>query len=181
VRPVHDGHGAATDHLHRPVWIDDRAGVLVETEADERGRLRDRGEQPTEPRPLLEVLIDNRVGYQSKASGKLNDAMTWRGAGIAESEHVRREGARARGGTSDHGAPIVREVQSRAQAGARDDRSQSELVPSREEHTGCGREGSGDGGILRFRSLPWVQPGDLPNAQIAEDLLVDLIGPRAEL
>ena len=49
----------APDDLHDVVRADDAGGVLVDPEAEQARVLGDQAEQPAEPVPLLEVLVDD--------------------------------------------------------------------------------------------------------------------------
>ena len=82
-RAVDDGDRAAPDDLHDVVGADDAGGVLVDPEPEQARVLGDQAEQPAEPVPLLEMLVDDdaRAGRRDRrrsgpsgASGVAPDA-----------------------------------------------------------------------------------------------------------
>ena len=139
-------HGALADHLHRSIGVDDRARVLVQTDAEQRRRLRDHGQQPPEPAALLEVLVDHDALQHAEPGGELRHALLGGLARTAERHHVRRHRARAGGGPGEHGAAVVRPVDRVGEAGAGDDRGEAELVPAGKEDRGRVVQGAGERG-----------------------------------
>ena len=65
-RAVDDGDRAAPDDLHDVVRADDAGRVLVDAEPEQARVLGDQAEQPAEPVPLLEVLVDDDPGQDAE-------------------------------------------------------------------------------------------------------------------
>ena len=59
---IEDGNGTATDYFSAIVTVNQEGGVLVDANADQERIVRQGCEQPTQPVPLTEVLVnDERI------------------------------------------------------------------------------------------------------------------------
>jgi hypothetical protein len=68
-RTVDDRDRAPADHLHHVIRADNAGGVLVDAQAEQARVLGDEAEQPPEPVPLLEMLVDDHAGEEAEAGG----------------------------------------------------------------------------------------------------------------
>ncbi len=163
-------------HVVRP---DDAGGVLVDAEAEQARVLGDEAEQPAEPVPLLEVLVDD----DARAAPR-GPAAIWaiRCLGVAPDAPnaimwllIADAPALVPG---DHG-PRAEAVEDRVgQARAADRRREPELVAAGQEH--AGRVAHGEG---RVSSLAWARVTawsgrTLRDAELAETRACSARPPR---
>ena len=169
---VDDGERPTTHDLERFVRTDESGRVLVQPDADRERIVGQRGEQPTKPVTLPEVLVDEDPVGESQSRGQGDDLGPGQGPFLPEGNHVlaqeRRPGRRA---GHVHPFPIP-PPERLGHRGAADHRAEPELVPAGQE----------DAAHLVEKVEPLLAlavgaagDGDLPrltHAQTGEDLLV---------
>ena len=179
VGAVHRGHGAAAEHVEHVIGRDHRAGVLVDADPEERRRLRHEREEPADPAPLLEVLIDHHALDDPEPGREVHHPVLRGRTRLAEGDHVRGEGGRARARPREHDAPVVGVGDGVAHARPGDDLGQPRLVPAGEEHAGRAESSSTAAGS----SASCRSSGRIPltsHAESLEQLAVGLGGRVAE-
>ena len=141
---VDDRDRAAPDDLHDVVGPDDAGGVLVDAEPEQARVLGDQAEQPAEPVPLLEVLVDDDA-----RAARRGPAAIWaiRCFGVAPDapnaimwlRHRRRAGATCPATT----APCLEPVEDRVgEARPADRRREPQLVAAGQEDAGRVADGA---------------------------------------
>ncbi len=133
---VDDRDRAAPDDLHDVVRADDAGGVLVDAEPEQARVLGDQAEQPAEPVPLLEVLVDDDPGQHAEAGGDLGHAVLRGRPGRPERDHVARHRRGAGRGAGDDRA-VLEAIEDRVrEQRPADRRRQAELVAAGQEDAG---------------------------------------------
>ena len=125
------------DDFHDPVGPDDAGGVLVDAEAEQRRVLGDDRQQPAEPVPLLEVLVDDHAGQDARGRPPSGPCAASGVAPLAPKAIMwlliaRRAGARA---GDDRALPEALDDGLR-EARAADRRRQAQLVAAGQEDAG---------------------------------------------
>src|SRR6202008_742841 len=100
--------------LERLVRADERAGVLVESDADRERVVGERGDEPPEAVALAEMLVDDEPVREAEARREPDAARDRGRAVVAEGDHVLREDRGAGAGAPDrHAARVLRADQLR--------------------------------------------------------------------
>jgi len=174
VGAVHDRHGPAPDNFEDVVGVDDRGGVLVEPEADQRGGLRHDREQPAEARTLLEVLIDDDVDQQSETDRNVRHPILRRGTGAAKRHHVGRNRACTGGSAGDNDAAAMGLEDRAAQLGAANHRREPELVAAGHEDAGDVSQRLDGAWIVRLFPGLRPKPDDLRDTEPGKDMTIEV-------
>src|SRR5579871_5595182 len=95
VRSVDDGDAAAALHLDGLIGAHECRGVLIQAEANGKGVVRERGEEPAEAVALAEMLVDDEAVGEAEPRSKAHAAGDHRGALVTCGNHVLREDAGA--------------------------------------------------------------------------------------
>ena len=177
---VDDRDRAAADDLHDVVGADDAGGVLVDAEPEQRRVLGDQRQQPPEPVPLLEVLVDDDAGQHPETRRDLGHPVLRRRAGRAERDHVRRHRRRpGRRPGDDRAVPEPLEDRVGEPRPA-DRRGEPELVAAGQEDAGRVADREGRRLVVRLWPGHRVERPNVGDAELGEDLAVALAGLGAE-
>ena len=177
---VDDRDRAAPDDLHDVVRSDDAGRVLVDAEPEQARVLGDQAEQPPEPVPLLEVLVDDDPGEHAEPGRDLGHPVLGRRPRRPERDHVAGHRRRPGGRPGDDRAlpePLEDRV---GQAGPADRRGQAELVAAGHEDAGRVADGEGRRLVVGLRAGHRVERPDAVDAELAEDRAVALAGLEPE-
>ena len=171
---VEDDDRALADHLHHARWADQRGGVLVDSHPEQRGRLGDQREQPPDPIPLLEVLVDDHPGQQPQPGAHLGHALLWGRAAGAEGDHVAADGRCAGAGAGHHHAVPMALDDRAAEGGAAHHARQPQLVATGHEDAGRRRHRGRHGRVVGVVAGERPQPDNFGHPERAEEGLVQL-------
>ena len=133
LRGIHDGERAAAHHLQRLVRPDEPGRILVQPDPDGERIVGQGREQPAQPIPLAEMLVDDDAVGKTQPGGEGHDLGPGGGALAAEGDHVlAEEGGAGRG--AGHVHPLaVPAAQRLGDLGAADHGAEPELVSAGEE------------------------------------------------
>ena len=174
------GDAAAPDHVHHVVRADHARGVLVDAHPEQARVLGDEREQPSEPVPLLEVLVDDHAREQPESGRDLGHALLGRGAARAERDHVAAHRARAGAGAGDRGTGLEPIEDRVGEARAADRRREAQLVAAGQEDAARVADRDGRRVGVRLRPGDDMQRADATRAELAEHDAVALAGLGAE-
>ena len=164
-----------TRRISWPALDGDRgAGVLVDADPEQLGRLRHDHQQPAVAVALVEVLVDDRGAEQAEAGRHLGHALLGGRTRAAERDHVGRLDAGARGGAADHGTAGVGPHDRVADGRAADDRGELELVATGHEHAGGSVDLGHQRGVLRVAAALGAAGAHVAGTQLAEQRVVHL-------
>ncbi len=127
---------ARAHHLDRVVGRNERGGVLVESEPDSEGIVGQRGEQPSQPVALAEVLVDDHPVGEAEAGGDRHAAGAGRGALFPVGDHVLGEKGGAGGGPRDRDSGRAHQPDPLGHGGAAEVGREPELIAAGQEDSG---------------------------------------------
>ena len=133
---IDHGDGARTLDVHGVVGLDESRGILVQTDADGEGVVRERREQPAEPVALPEVLVDDESIGEPEAGRESHRPCHGGAPLVAEGNHVLTEECGARTGAGYWNAAGVQLPHRLRHRRASDQGGKPELVAAGEENPG---------------------------------------------
>ena len=172
---VDDGDRAAPDDLHDVVRADDAGGVLVDAEPEQARVLGDEAEQPPEPVPLLEVLVDDHARAARRGRPRSGPSGAWASPRDAPNAIMWLRHRRGAGGRAGDDRAVPEALEDRVgQARPADRRRQPQLVAAGQEDAGrvADRERRASrrwpaAGSSRGAAGPCATPSSLKTAPVA--------------
>ena len=147
---------------------------------EQRRVLGDEAEQPAEPVPLLEVLVDDDAREDAETRRDLGHPVLGRRARRPERDHVARH-RRGAGGRAGDDRPVAEPLQDRVgEARPADRRGEAELVATGQEDAGRVAHREGRLLVVGLWARDRVERDDPGDAELTEHLLVALARLEAQ-
>ena len=151
---------------------DEGGSVFVETDADGKRVVGERRDQPAQPVPLAEMLVDDETVGEPQTRREPHAAGDHRGTLVAECNHVLAQDAGAGAGPPDRDAACIAHADELRHRCAAEQRRETQLIAAGEENTARLLEPLQPAGFLAIPAGVEIHHRDIGRAQVLEEFLV---------